>query len=445
MSKRLIGLVLVASVVCFFSAAYAEVQNVKVGGDITVVGVSRDNVNQGSHSSHAALIGGIGATGMASIARIKVEANLTDNVDVTFRLLNERAWGTLDGVAAPYSPAVDVDQAYVTLKDFLKDQIGVPLTLKLGRQDIKLGSGLLVADPNTNQVAMPGSNFVGTALGDLDANKAFDAAVAIADFTPFTLIGGVVKGLEGGITNNKDDLNVWLVQGAYKLDAMKTNLELTVMDEPRNKIVYTTTPGDIRVIDGRITTTPVENLNLEAEYAYQTYKSTAIRADRRTVSDNAFRLAATFGLPSVAMSPSIGMDYTRLSKNWQPMFEDLTPADIMNLLFANTNAQVIGATVSAKATQDVALKLRYATARAFADLDKGTGGSDTYTSAGTGCVYNVTHNKAMGQEVDFGVAYDYTDDVQFGLNLGYFIPGKAFLRDSRASQSQVIGSMKVSF
>ena len=440
MSKRLMILVLAAVVVCFMTAAYAEVQNVKVGGDLTIVGVSRNNVNQKRDSGS----GGLSATGAASIARIKVDANLTDNVDVTFRLLNERAWGTLDGTGAPYNTAIDVDLAYITLKDFLKDQIGVPLTVKLGRQELKLGDGLLIGDPDTNQYTSSG-NFAGTALGDLDVKKAFDSAVVIADLNPLTVIGAMVKGKEGSITNGQDDLNVFVLNGAYKMDVMNTVLELTYLLEPRNKIVYTTA-GDISVYDGRVTITPIEDLNLAAEYAYQTYKDTAVRTDaggkKKTISDTAFRLVANYTFAKVAMTPAFGLDYTRLSKTWLPLFEDITPADIMNLIFANTNAQVVGATVSAKPVKDVMLKLRYATAHAFAPLGSGTG---SYTSAGTGQVYTTTLNKQMGQEVDFGVAYDYTDDVQFGLNLGYFLPGKAFDNASRGKESQVIGSMKVSF
>ncbi|MGE5309380.1 MAG: hypothetical protein ACM3OC_09870, partial [Deltaproteobacteria bacterium] len=90
MSKRLFVFALIALTVCFVSTAYAEVQNVKVGGDLTIAGVVRNDVNQAKGNNKTDV------SGVASIARVKVDANLTDNVDVTFRLLNERAWGTLD-------------------------------------------------------------------------------------------------------------------------------------------------------------------------------------------------------------------------------------------------------------------------------------------------------------------------------------------------------------
>ena len=43
MSKRLILVLALAFVVGIAFAAYAEVQNVKVSGDITVYGIARDN------------------------------------------------------------------------------------------------------------------------------------------------------------------------------------------------------------------------------------------------------------------------------------------------------------------------------------------------------------------------------------------------------------------
>ena len=46
-------------------------------------------------------------------------------------------------------------------------------------------------------------------------------------------------------------------------------------------------------------------------------------------------------------------------------------------------------------------------------------------------------------EVDLGLAYDYTSDVQLGLNYGVLKPGKAFI--TKKAASQVLGSMKVSF
>ena len=59
--------------------------------------------------------------------------------------------------------------------------------------------------------------------------------------------------------------------------------------------------------------------------------------------------------------------------------------------------------------------------------------------------------KNLGSEVDAILTYDYTEDVQLGLNMGWFFPGAAFNKGSdnatgnKLTASQVIGSMKVTF
>jgi hypothetical protein len=57
----------------------------------------------------------------------------------------------------------------------------------------------------------------------------------------------------------------------------------------------------------------------------------------------------------------------------------------------------------------------------------------------------MNHKKFAGQEIDLTGTYDYTEDVQFKLLAGIFLPGSSFTRNSDATASEVIGSMKVTF
>jgi len=50
----------------------------------------------------------------------------------------------------------------------------------------------------------------------------------------------------------------------------------------------------------------------------------------------------------------------------------------------------------------------------------------------------------LGNEVDLGVTYDYTEDVQFTLSGGAFMPGASF-NENKETAKQLIGSMKVTF
>ncbi|MDP3732047.1 MAG: hypothetical protein Q8R31_03320, partial [Candidatus Omnitrophota bacterium] len=95
MSKRLILILALAFVVGIAFTAYAEVQNVKVSGDITVKGVARSDFDLAKTNRRGVLVNQNGQdvdSDFLSITRVRVDADLTDNVMATVRLLNERPW-----------------------------------------------------------------------------------------------------------------------------------------------------------------------------------------------------------------------------------------------------------------------------------------------------------------------------------------------------------------
>lgn len=91
MGKRLTVLLALALIVgLIFGAAYAEVQNVKVSGDIIASGVARSHfgLSYKTTGDKSALK----QTFLMSKLRVRVDADLTDNVMATVRLINERIW-----------------------------------------------------------------------------------------------------------------------------------------------------------------------------------------------------------------------------------------------------------------------------------------------------------------------------------------------------------------
>jgi len=61
-------------------------------------------------------------------------------------------------------------------------------------------------------------------------------------------------------------------------------------------------------------------------------------------------------------------------------------------------------------------------------------------------------NGYVGTELDLGATWDYTEDVQFGLVMGYFVPGDVYwnrrmeLGDKGSNTAtDVVGTVKVSF
>jgi len=434
MSKRSILILALAFVVGISAYAYAEVQNIKVGGDLTMMGLSRYGFNLTTPEADA--------SGLVAITRLRLDADLTDEVMVTVRLLNERVWGTLD-MDLMTSDDIDLDLAYVTLREFLYS----PLTLTVGRQDFRLGSGLIVGDPDTNQYDMSLSGLP-MILGDLSSSKAFDGIVGVLDYAPLTLTLGYLKINEtpggnlfdlttDGLRAVGDDVDAYVVNAAYDFgDERGTMGELyyvlaDVGDDSTNTVANMQT-NDISNIGMRLMSSPLENLSASAELAYQTSRRLVGTGHR---SDTALILAANYALPEVDWSPILGFDYIRIGDNWNPMFEDVASADIANALFPATNCQIFGLTAIAYPMEDVSARVRFASHRLANEIPGLANSWATYAMN--------SDKKSLGNEWDLHLMYDYTEDVQLGFKFGYFDTGKAFM--NREDATQVIGSMKVTF
>lgn len=433
MSKKLIIVLALLLAVGFTAAAYAEVQNVKVGGDLFIFGVTRyrfdlakpvgGNFDSGTNNTRTGDIWG-------SVVRVRIDADLTDNVSTTVRLINERPWSTASDDAAGETTGINLDLAYVTLKEFLYE----PLTLVIGRQNLKIGDGLLIADPYTNQTGTAASAFP-TGFRGFSQRRGFDAMVAILDYDPLKITAGFVKALEGytSLETNNHDANVYAVNAVYKTDILGITPELTYVLKEFKKAQ--TNNYSIRVV-----ATPLKDLTTKGEFVYQSRKG--IRADDEAAADNAYTAAVDYVFSEVKFMPSIGVDFMHLSRNWDPLYESVVTGDILNGFLANSNQQVFGINLSAKPTDDITLKLRYLNDR----LPKTVGDTDLPVwGSSTGAFYQMQDKHEIGNELDAKVIYDYTEDVQFGFNVAYFIPGSAFDSVNRESATQVLGTMKVTF
>ena len=177
MSRKLIVALLAASFM-FVGMSFAAVENIKVSGDMNLENINRDfSLGAGSNEdSHQFLISQI---------RLRFDADLTEGVSAVVRLISERTWGEDNSVTSGSGDAIELDLGYIELKEFLYQ----PLTLIVGRQNLRYGSGLIVGDPDTNQGINTADNDSGlpTIATDLSLRKSFDAARAILDFAPWTL------------------------------------------------------------------------------------------------------------------------------------------------------------------------------------------------------------------------------------------------------------------
>ncbi|MFA5411650.1 MAG: alginate export family protein [Candidatus Omnitrophota bacterium] len=450
MSKRLILILALAFVAGFAFTAYAEVQNVKVSGDITMYGVMR-NLD----------IAYVDATPdkeqeMISITRVRIDADLTDNVAATVRFLNERYWGQQDETVD--NTDIDLDLAYVTLKQFLPNMFNDHLTLALGRQELRYGNAMIIGDPDTNNVATSASALGGTSGDpDLSARKAFDAVKLVLDYDPL-VVDIVAAKVEEDTKNVADDVNLYGMNANYKL-SNKTLLEgyYWLKHYGRKKDAQVPKGMKTHVLGARMATQLKDNLsyNLEAAYQFGTYHNETTAA-RPTVDRRAWGLetALTYAMPNVKYTPSTTLGYAFFSgekdsysednrshyRAWDPMFEDQRFGDIANALFDQSNAHILMASGSMKPADDITVTGEYYAY--WWDKPYSEGASVVTRRADS---VTATDSKFVAQEIDLKATYDYTEDVQFGLMTGVLIPGPAFTKESRRTATEVIGSMKVTF
>ncbi len=449
MSKRLILILALAFVVGITCAAYAEVQNVKVSGDINIVGFARDRFSLAN--GPAGDKNNDNESNIFSQIRVRIDADLTDNVMAVIRLINERAWKTENNATTD----IDLDLAYVTLKEFLYS----PLSLTIGRQELRYGNGLIIG--NARNFVITGSNPLAGVPSDLTERKSFDAVKAVLNYDPLVidLIGARITKPDPLRNRDTDLLGV---NAKYTIDKTTTAEAYFFNKQDRDKVGLNDKADQVYTVGALVSAEPLAHLkaSLEAAYQFGKHNTDGVTAasDR---SAYAVQAMANYAIPyekTKKWSPVVGAQYTYLSGNkdgvvasyhgWDPMYYDQRLNNIVYTIIPFTNLQAFNLTGSVKPMEDVTLMLNYGY---YLRAQKSTAlmmspyiNSDGLgTSYGT---YTMTNKKFLGNALDLTATYDYTEDVQFGLTAGWFKPGKAFDKSENGHDAaQLIGSMKVTF
>ena len=437
MSKFLKLMSVLAIVALIAVPAFAEVQNVKVSGDIDSKMITRDNYNLGSGTS------GNGSDDtdkwFMSTTRVQVDADLTDNVSTSVRLLNERDWN----VETNATTDIDLDLAYVKLKEMFY----APLTMTIGRQNIRLGSGLVVGDPDTNDTSAISAASGTITAQDLSARKSFDAVRATLDYNPLVvdLFMAVINPGTIGSGNTNNDTNLYGVNAAYKFDKYNSEAEAYIISNHARSATTKTVTTDVYGVRGSLE--PISKLVLNGEFAVQRGTFSATQDRSAWAADAAASYAIDY-----KWSPKVGVGYVYRSgdkagntgdyKAWNTMYEDQTHGIVANQIFndnnegGDSNSEIITANASINPIQDLTVAVDYYN---FALAEKLTNLS---TMNGT---IIMTDKKTLGQEVDLSLGYDYTEDVKLGLTAGFFLPGDAFSNVNDSAASTVMADVKVSF
>lgn len=481
MSKKLLAGLAVVSF-AFIGTSFAAVENIKVSGDITAQAITRD-LGMGVDTTASADAADV----LFSQIRLRFDADLTENVSTTIGLINERLWGyEADNSGTSEDGEIDLDLGYVELKEFLYQ----PLSLTVGRQPLRYGSGLIVGDPDTNQTAaITGDAALTTkvpaSVSDLSMRKSFDAVKAVLDYSPYTVDLVYSKVDEGAVSIN-DDITLMGANVAYAWDSYNGLTEGYFFSSATENTVGVSVPENkskTYAVGLRSQLDINDHLTLSGEGAYQFgdhYQNTTAvtqldsTAGTRVVTAHRKAWAALASAEYKFLNDynaKIGGGYTLLSgdnanskgfEGWDPMFEGTNPGELINLLFAASNCHLINLNGSYMPREDVTLGINYCRAMLAEKLpDSGSsaannlGGEgaaiawDTYGTAGpaAGYVYTInSDNKIMGDEIDLCALYDYTEDVQLKLTGAWFLPGDYFEgSNNRESAYSVRGGLTVNF
>ena len=435
----------------FTVAAFAAVENVKVSGDITAYGINRSGFHLGSQTPPSVINAGIysfpstvtkDVSVIASVARLRFDADLTQDITATVTFIDERVWGL-------QADDIYAHEAYITLKKFLN----APLTIKIGLQPVRLVDGILLGDFNGPTNEFSTGAFHAGLIDDLSPRKNPEGITFEYDFSewvPLRLSSGYLKVSEGNAAKN-DDINVYFADLAYMYKDIPVAELFYVGKKAQSETTVASVVGygpdsldsykGVDNVGARLIVSPVKDLIFLFTGIYQYPNRGDAVADTRVKTAWLASAAAQYSFTELPWSPVVSVDFGIASQRWNTMYEDVACASITNAIIADTDGIVAGATVSLRPTTDLGVKVRYLNAHLYKSV----------TADGVGQIYSnyayypMTDNRGIGNEVDVSATYDYTEDVQLGVEAGIFVPGRAFAEDNRHKASQAIGKVKVSF
>lgn len=385
------------------------------------------------------LYGGSGTTKddesfIFSQMRLGFNADLTDNVEANIRLLNERVWGA-ETNSGSGNTSVDLDLAYLKMKDFL----GYPVSLKIGRQNLHFGNGLIVGDPDTNVDVSSASGLYHIA-DSYSLRKAFDAVRATFDFNP-VVVDLIYSKVKENATNERDDVTLYGFNAQYLPNDndvyelytfVKENAETlsteTDVEDSQDYVIAVGSHMEKELNDNFV-------FNLEVAHQFGDYRgysgNSHAKRDAWAVQsglDYKFQDKAhsMLGLWLTYLSGDAdhynnggeGSLYTK----WDPMFEDQTGGDIVNLLLTNSNTYNIGLNYFTFLSKQLRVLAKYNHTR----LVKNHYSSNYIIANGPAYLnkYKIDcTSKHLGDEIDVHLTYDYSENTHFVLKTGFFLPG----------------------
>lgn len=451
---------------------YAEVQNVKVGGDVTVRAFSRYNLDL--HNEGEAREGSNGTLldaehFLMSTTGINIAADLSENVSTFVRLANERDWDST--VGEPNEIAIS--QAYLTLKELFYS----PLTVRLGTQPIVWGRGFILGSnlfPSVNTIGDDRNAAI--TPNEFTDFTAFDAIRATLDLSnvggltlPLTLDYVYIK-VDENTVGASDDVNIQGFNLSSHFDALSSEAEayyVNKRDKATSPAGSSVQEGSVNTIGIRGSSKPTEGGVLYGELAYQFGRRTVDPSGVLPTGDAqqawAVDLGGEYTFANVATTPMLGTEWRFYSGKqitvgsaggaevtvggWAPVAPGYFRTAIREFQTQSTVAGFYpndqsGVTSAASNQHELAV---YGSLQPLEDLIVSPRlawfiADESILPAG-----QAKAKRHLGTEWDTSVVYNYTDDVQLGLIYALFKPGSVFRDPNDDTAQELISTVSVKF
>lgn len=478
---------------------YAEVQNVKVSGDITTRSFYKENFDLRDAAKGDVANGTADdASFTASFSHVGINADLTDNVSAEVGLSNQRLWA-YEGTTAGAGD-IDLYSSYITLKEFFYS----PLTIRVGLQPLQFGRGFIVgagllgdpsggissgtiASTDGGNTAKAGGTAAGAGVGFQGAREYsilnnYSAIRATLDFDPWTidLIGAQTNESVKGNT----DQTLWGANAGYKFASYNAGVEgywFFKDDQAWDQTLRTTTgqatgrnfeENFVHTLGLRGDVEPISRLVLNGEVAFQTGEikdktqdggpavgTYPLTRDRKAW---AFDVDGEYSFDAV-YSPSIGLGWlyrsgeeaAKLSdangdyETFDSMYSGRFLSGIEPFLGGFDGQNLYGTQDPNDTASNTNRHLLHLWANAKpldalkAEVIWVRAWFDEKPIAG--------RDDHAGDEVDLQLTYDYTEDVKLGLLAAWFFPGKYYDGQATAANrsndtaTEIAGTVSVMF
>jgi len=447
--KKLWPVVALVALAALTSKTYADVQNIRLSGDIRIRGYFLDNAGGIVDPNTGELDQAKANTSFISQrTRVSVEADLEDHVLVVVTLKAEGTWGsndqtldnsgagTVGGSLINRGFGVGIDEAYVQLNEMFY----TAATLKLGRQFLNYGHGLI--------------------LSSAEQEYNYDAGRLVLDFYPLTidLVGAEVVNNQSfaatpnklvGLTTGSADL--LFVNARYELtDSAIKNVEAyfgwLAQGASGTNNAFSRVPPSVNgaspwILGVRSDLQPADGFQVWLEGAYEG----GANGVNDPVNIDAFlvNLGGRFTMKNSQWTPAMNANYLYASGNFVPWFDYVEGYNGYVFVPRLSNMHIFNLGASVKPYENTTLSVQ---GYYYMKADVGMPASSDPNVDFGGLEFVPTANSSgLGWEIDGILGYDYSKDVRLQLVYGAFLPGGAFGTADAAAVQEVRGEVNVKF